>query len=122
VAQIRSAFEQAAGEVTNDAGQTGSIEFETRIDYEAFKLADDHPSIAAASAAVRLVGREPYGEVSGGGLDTNWLYRHGIEAVTLGCGQRNIHSADEQLVIPDYLDACRIATWLITDGAGSALS
>ena len=46
------------------------------------------------------------------------LFRHGIEAVTLGCGQRNIHTADERLVISDYLDACRIATWLITDGAG----
>ena len=67
--------------------------------------------------AVRRVGREPYAEVCNGGLDANWLFLHGIEAATLGCGQRNIHTADERLVIADYLDACRIATYLISDGA-----
>jgi tripeptide aminopeptidase len=65
------------------------------------------------------VGREPFPEISDGGLDANWLFRLGIEAVTLGCGQRNIHTADERLVIADYLDACKIATWLITEGAGN---
>lgn len=117
VTQIHQALERAATSVTNQSGQTGNVEFSSRVDYEAFALPPDHPSISAAQAAVRLVGRQPYGEVSGGGLDANWLYRHGIEAVTLGCGQRHIHSADEQLMIPDYLDACRIATWLITEGA-----
>ncbi|GAG09838.1 unnamed protein product, partial [marine sediment metagenome] len=84
-----------------------------------FRLPDDHPSIAAAENAVRQIGREPYAQVSNGGLDANWLSRHGIDAVTMGCGQRNIHTADERLVISDYIDACRIATWLITDGASN---
>ena len=52
-----------------------------------------------------------------GGVDANWLFLHGIEAVTLGCGQRNIHTAEETLMIDDYLDACRVATWLVTEGA-----
>jgi tripeptide aminopeptidase len=117
VAEIRAAFEQAAAQVTNEEGQSGSVEFSSHVDYESFALADDHPSIAAAADAIRRIGREPYAEVSNGGLDANWLFRHGIEAVTLGCGQRNIHTADERLVISDYLDACRIATWLITDSA-----
>ena len=118
VAEIRAAFEKAASEVTNDEGQSGSVDFTSHVDYESFCLAEDHPSIAAAGCAIRKVGRQPFAEVSNGGLDANWLFRHGIEAVTLGCGQRNIHTADERLVIADYLDACRIATWLITDGAG----
>lgn len=117
VTEIRQAFERAAKEVTNHEGQSGSVNFESHVDYESFALAEDHPSIAAASDAVQRVGREPFPEISNGGLDANWLFRHGIEAVTLGCGQRNIHTADERLVIADYLDACRIATWLITDGA-----
>lgn len=117
VAEIKGAFEKAAREVTNEAGQSGSVEFDSHVDYESFKLDDEHPAIAAASGAIRLIGREPFAEVSNGGLDANWLYRHGIEAVTLGCGQRNIHTADERLVIADYLDACRVASWLITDGA-----
>ncbi len=116
VREIRGAFEQAAAAVTNDAGQSGSVEFEAHVDYESFRLPDDHPSITAAMSAVRRIGRQPYAEVSNGGLDANWLFRHGIDAVTMGCGQRNIHTADERLVIADYLDACKIATWLITAG------
>ena len=118
VDEIRQAFARAASEVTNHEDQAGTVEFTSHVDYESFALADDHPSIAAASNAVRRVGRDPFPEISNGGLDANWLFRLGIEAVTLGCGQRNIHTADERLVIADYLDACRIATWLITDGAG----
>jgi len=117
VSEIRTAFESATTEVTNDVGQSGSVEFDSNVDYESFRLPDDHPSIAAAQSAVRKIGREPIAEVCDGGLDANWLSRHGIDAVTLGCGQRNIHTADERLVISDYFDACRIATWLITDGA-----
>ncbi|TWU56612.1 Carboxypeptidase G2 precursor [Rubripirellula tenax] len=117
VAEIRQAFERAAAEVKTDDGRSGRVDFDSNVDYDSFKLADDHPSIKAASHAIRVFGREPFAEVSNGGLDANWLFRHGIEAVTLGCGQRNIHTADETLVITDYLDACRIATWLITDGA-----
>lgn len=117
VTEIRTAFEKAAAEVTNEAGDAGSIEFDSHVDYESFALDADHPSIAAAMEAVKQVGREPFAEVSNGGLDANWLFLHGIQAVTLGCGQRNIHTADERLVIADYLDACRIATYLITDGA-----
>jgi tripeptide aminopeptidase len=47
-------------------------------------------------------------------LDANWLFRHGIPAVTLGCGQQNIHTIDERLSIADYLDACRLALRLIS--------
>ncbi len=118
VAEIRDAFEKAASEVKNHEGNCGSVEFTSRVDYEAFRLEDDHPSIAAAKQAIQVVGREPIAEVCNGGLDANWLFRHGIAAVTLGCGQRNIHTADERLDIPHYLDACVLATWLITNGSG----
>lgn len=117
VSAMRTAFEKAATEVTNDEGVGGSVEFESHVDYESFRLPEDHPSIEKAAEAVRMIGREPFQEISNGGLDANWLFLHGIAAVTIGCGQRDIHTADETLDIADYLDACRIATWLITDGA-----
>ncbi len=104
--------------MTSADGKSGSLRFESHVDYEAFALADDHPSIDAAMQALRAIGRNPFPQIADGGLDANWLFRHGIEAVTMGCGQRDIHSADEYLVIDDYLDACKVATWLITAGAG----
>ena len=113
VDEIRSRFESAAAAETNQAGDCGRIEFESSIDYESFRLADDHPSLTAARRAIESVGRTPRGEIGGGGLDANWLFRHGIEAVTLGSGQNNIHTAEEYLDIAGYLDACRIATQLI---------
>lgn len=117
VDEIRRAFEQAAASETNEAGKCGECKFDSHVDYESFALPEDHPSIVTAKAAIGRIGREAFCEVSNGGVDANWLFKHGIEAVTLGCGQRNIHTADERLEIADYLDACRIATWLLTDGA-----
>lgn len=117
VAEMKGAFERAAKAVTNDEGQCGSLRFESHVDYEAFAIDADHPSIQAASVALKEIGRDPFVEVANGGLDANWLFRHGIAAVTLGCGQREIHSAGEYLVIKDYLDACQVATWLVTEGA-----
>ena len=113
VEEIGKAFRDAAAAVTNDSGQSGRVAIRSTVDYESFKLAEDHPAVVAAQAAVRSLGREPRQMISDGGLDANWLYRHGIAAVTLGCGQSNIHTTDERLVIADYLDACRVALRLI---------
>jgi tripeptide aminopeptidase len=117
VSEMKQAFERAAAEVRNSSGDAGTIEFESRVDYEAFALPTDSLSILAGEEAVRAVGREPYRHISDGGLDANWLFRHGIPAVTIGCGQRNIHTADERLCIADYLDSCRIALHLVSSPA-----
>ena len=52
--------------------------------------------------------------VTNGGLDANWLTAHGIPTVTLGCGQRNIHTAAEELDIAEFQQARRIALRLAT--------
>ena len=117
VTQIKDAFDRAAAAVCNIDGTCGSIEFDSQVDYESFRLPDDHPSVLAAMEAIKTLGREPFREIANGGLDANWLFRHGIPSVTLGCGQRNIHTADEWLDIDSYQAACRIATALITDDA-----
>ncbi|MCC9644033.1 M20/M25/M40 family metallo-hydrolase [Rhodopirellula sp. JC740] len=113
VSQMQSAFERAVASVKDVQGRTGSMEFTRRVDYEAFRLAEDHPSVIAATELISQLGRTPRCEVANGGLDANWLMRHGIEAVTLGCGQAAIHTVDEHLLIDDYFAACRLATQLI---------
>lgn len=113
VSQIRDALQRAAAEVKDVSGRCGRIEFSSHVDYESFALDLDHPSVQAARHWVSKLGREPICEVANGGLDANWLFRHGIAAVTLGCGQAAIHTADEYLMVDDYLDACRLASSIL---------
>lgn len=114
VKEIELAFQRAAREVRNAAGNRGTVSFEGRLDYEAFRLKRDEPNVAAAFVAVKSEDREPELAISNGGLDANWLTAHGIPTVTLGCGQRNIHSVSEELDIADFHLARRIALRLAT--------
>ncbi|TWT56158.1 M20/M25/M40 family metallo-hydrolase [Allorhodopirellula solitaria] len=113
VNQIHDALQRAATEVTDVKGRCGRIEWSSHVDYEAFALDLDHPSVQAARYWVGKLGRDPICEVANGGLDANWLFRHGIAAVTLGCGQAMIHTDEEYLVVADYLDACRLASSIL---------
>jgi tripeptide aminopeptidase len=116
VAAIRDAFERAAAAVKNNAGRSGKVTFDGRLDYESFRLADDEPCLLAAEAAVGRVGGVPLRSISNGGLDANWMSARGIPTVTLGCGQVNIHTTSESLDIGQFQTACRIALTLATGG------
>lgn len=114
IAQIERSFKNAARELTNAVAKRGKVTFDGSLDYESFRLADDEPCIAAAEAAVTAVGRQPVRSICNGGLDANWMYQHGIPAVTIGCGQLNQHMTSEALDIAGFEDACRIALRLAT--------
>lgn len=115
VAEIKRAFERAARTVRNEAGRAGKVRIESHLDYESFHLSPHEPCVRAAEAAVRAEGLEPELAVSNGGLDANWLTARGIPTVTLGCGQVNFHSVEEQLDVPRFHAARRIALRLATD-------
>lgn len=114
VAEIDKAFQHAAAEVKNAAGATGSVQIDGRLDYESYRLNDQEACVRLAAEAVRAIGREPELAVTNGGLDANWLVKHGIPTVSLGCGQLNPHMVSEALLVPDFQDACRIALRLAT--------
>jgi tripeptide aminopeptidase len=114
VNEIESAFRRAAGRVRNTAGKSGRVTFDGRLDYESFRLTRDEPCVKAAMAAIEAEGLEAGLAVTNGGLDANWLTAHGIPTVTLGCGQRNIHTTREQLDIAEYQLARRLALRLAT--------
>jgi di/tripeptidase len=61
---------------------------------------------------------EPELAISNGGLDANWFTARGIPTVTLGCGQRNIHTTGEELDIAEFHLARRIALRLATATEG----
>lgn len=114
VSAIERAFSEAAGSVRNSLGKAGRAKIVSRLDYEAFALSDDDPSLAAAEAAVRSIGQPPLRATSSGGLDANWLTARGIPTVTLGCGQQHVHTQSERLDIAAFHQACSIGLRLAT--------
>ena len=116
VDEIQAAFEKAARTVRNREGLAGSVAVSARLDYEAFLLAKDDPSVRAAEEAIRAVGGEPSWSVSNGGLDANWMAARGIPTVTLGCGQSEAHTTAERLDLTQFHLACDVALRLATQG------
>ncbi|RMG39790.1 MAG: M20/M25/M40 family metallo-hydrolase [Planctomycetota bacterium] len=114
VREFHSAFRRAAESVRDVHGRCGSVAFEAETKYESFRLPKSEASVKLALAAVRRVGLEPSTRIANGGLDANWMTAHGFPTVTIGCGQFDIHTVDERLHVPSYLDACRIALELAT--------
>jgi tripeptide aminopeptidase len=114
VTEIHRAFERAVREVRNTAGRRGGVRIDGHLDYESFRLARDEACVVAAMEAIQAEQREPELAISSGGLDANWLTARGIPTVTLGCGQRNIHTAAEELDIAEFHLARRIALRLAT--------
>ena len=110
----RKEFEAAAKAIRSASGQTGSVEWSEELKYEAFKLPARSDVVKNAAAAVRDAGMEPHTVVGNGGLDANWLTAHGIPTVTLGCGQREIHTTAEWLDVPSYEAACDVAYGIVT--------
>ena len=106
---------KAACEVRNAQGKQGRVTFDGQLDYESFQLSQREPVVEVAAAAITAEGHRPLPAVTNGGLDANWMYRHGIPTVTLGCGQTHQHTVSEALDLDGYWDACRIA-WRLARG------
>jgi tripeptide aminopeptidase len=115
VKEIEKAFRNAARDVCNAQGKQGRVTFDGQLDYESFHLSEREPVVTTAATAIAAEGHRPLPAVTNGGLDANWLYRHGIPTVTLGCGQMNQHTVSEALDLNGFWDACRIA-WRLARG------
>lgn len=114
VAAWREAFETAVGSLTNASGQCGTLKFDEDVRYEAFRIPDDSDCVLIAKSASESVGLKPVTQICDGGLDANWMALHGFPAVTMGCGQHEIHTVKERLFIPEYLAACSVGLALAT--------
>jgi tripeptide aminopeptidase len=112
----RDAFRAAAKQVCDERGRSAKIRFETRHDYHPFRLKPTAPVVRRALAAAERAGLHPTLRVTNGGLDANWLVRHGIPTVTFGAGQNNIHTVDEYVDVAEFANACRMALAVATLG------
>jgi tripeptide aminopeptidase len=109
VKAYKEAFTGAAGKVLDHEGRKAKVKFASRLDYYPFKLKENAPVVLQAEAAARKIGLEPNLRVGDGGLDANWLVKHGIPTVTFGAGQNKIHTIEEYVEIPLFLEGCRMA-------------
>ncbi len=114
VREIEKAFQKAAKKVRNTAGQCGQVEFDGHLDYESFRLDKTDASVVAAAKAIEAEGAVPDFAIANGGLDANWLSARGLPAVSLGCGQNNIHTVNEWLDVAEFQRARRIALHIAT--------
>lgn len=114
VRAYREAFEEAAAIVRNHEGRTAEVRFTSRLDYHPFRMAEDTPVVLRGLEAVARVGLAGKTRTTNGGLDANWMVRHGVPTITIGAGQRNVHTVDEYVEVADFLGGCRVALAMAT--------
>ena len=94
----------------------GKVKFNSRLDYVPFRIKDDAAVVNRAAEAVRAIGREPNLRVTNGGLDANWMVKHGVPTITFGAGQNEIHTVKEFVDLVEFESGCRLALILATSG------
>lgn len=113
-AAYKAAFEKAAKKVKSSEGKAGRVKFTAQTDYYPFRQKDTLPVVKRAIAAVTANGGTPNIRAANGGLDANWMVRHGIPTVTFGAGQNEPHTIDEWVNLDEYERACTLALRLAT--------
>jgi tripeptide aminopeptidase len=113
-AAFKAAFDHAAKKVKDDKGKTAKVKFKSRLDYVPFKLKEDAAVVAMAVAAAKSLKLKPTIKITNGGLDANWMVKHGIPTVTFGAGQNEIHTVKEWVDLKEFENGCRMALALAT--------
>jgi tripeptide aminopeptidase len=111
---FEAAFNKAKAEVKDADGNMAEVTFQTRTAYPPFLMSEDDPAVQRAKKAAQGMGLEPVTMVSAGGLDANWLVKHGVPTVTFGAGQAEIHTVNEYVVIPEFAQGCCLAVAIAT--------
>ena len=111
---FEAAFNKAKTEVKDADGNMAEVTFQARTAYPPFLMSEDDPAVQRAKKAAQAMGLEPVTMVSAGGLDANWLVKHGVPTVTFGAGQAEIHTVNEYVVIPEFAQGCRLAVAIAT--------
>jgi tripeptide aminopeptidase len=111
---FREAFKKAQAAVRDADGATAEVRFEASHAYPPFNLGDDAPVVRHAKHAAKSIGMEPTTLFSNGGLDANWLVKHGLPTVTIGAGQYEVHTVKEYVHLPEFANGCRLAVALAT--------
>ena len=110
------AFEEAKQAVKATDGAMAEVKYTHVKAYPPFRLADESPVVKRAAKALQQLNIAPKLVFSPGGLDANWLDTHGIPTVTIGAGQREVHTVKEYVELDEYVIGCKIAVLAATLG------
>lgn len=110
----KEALHKAQNEVRDADGELAKVEFTHTPAYPPFNLDKESPAVGRAGRAVTALGLTPSFIFSNGGLDANWFDKHGYPTVTIGAGQYEIHTVNEYVHVPEYIQGCRLAVLLAT--------
>jgi tripeptide aminopeptidase len=113
-AAYKTAFESAAKKVKDHEGKTAKIKFTSRLDYLPFRMKENDPVVKVAAAAVKSIGLKATMKITNGGLDANWMVKHGIPTVTFGAGQNEIHTVKEFVDLNEFDNGCKLAVAIAT--------
>jgi tripeptide aminopeptidase len=105
----RQAFGQAAKEVRDDRGITAKAKFTALRSYYPYRLKENSKVVQAAQSVAASLGWQTTLKMSNGGLDANWLVRHGIPTLTFGAGQNDVHTIQEYVDLNDFIEGCTYA-------------
>jgi tripeptide aminopeptidase len=105
----KAAFAKAQAEVNDAGGETAEVKFVSTPSYPPFTLADDSPAVLHAKRAAESLGMKATTLFSNGGLDANWLDKHGVPTVTIGAGQYEIHTVKEYVNLPEFAEGDIVA-------------
>ena len=111
---FKEAFANAQAQVKDSDGEAAKVKFDHTPSYPPFNLDENTPAVRHAVKAVKSLGLTPTLLFSNGGLDANWLDKHGVPTVTIGAGQYEIHTVKEYVDLPEYVNGCRLAVVLAT--------
>lgn len=111
---FKAAFEEAKQAVKATDGATAEVNFTHVKAYPPFNLAEDAPAVRRVASAIKALGLTPNLVFSPGGLDANWLDKHGIPTVTIGAGQHEVHTVKEFVDLDQYVAGCKVAVLAAT--------
>jgi tripeptide aminopeptidase len=111
---FREAFEKARAEIKDAGGEAAEVTFEASHAYPPFQLADDAPVVRHALRAAQSIGMKATPVFSNGGLDANWLVKHGLPTATIGAGQYEVHTVKEYVHLPEFTRSCYLAVAMAT--------
>jgi acetylornithine deacetylase/succinyl-diaminopimelate desuccinylase-like protein len=101
----RTAFIKAASSVTNAVGKTSRVRFTRSTAYHPFRMKESAAVVRRAVAAVSRQGRTPNVRIAKGGLDANWMVRHGIPTVRFGAGPSSLRPRDRRQCLTSSANA-----------------